>query len=652
MAAQQEGTTPPLQVLEEALGLSLTAPGDVEDAVAAEGTYYLEQVTITEASEDDDFEYEEIPDDNFSIPEGEEDLTKAMQMFQEQVTDSQILEQKTVLPSKHEVPEVIEDFLCNFLIKMGMTRTLDCFQSEWYELIQKGVTEVSGVGNVPDVYTQNMLLENENKNLKKDLKHYKQAADKAREDLLKIQKERDFHRMHHKRIVQEKNKLINDLKGLKLHYASYEPTIRVLLEKHQTLLKQKMMASLERDKAAKKVCLLRRCRSNYTPTTMSKSYDQNSGPGTKLKQMEPGHSCQASKIRVVSGSEKDYEPEDSTQKGLLREAREQTKYKTRMKDNTKDTEFPTDMQPNPNLYSRKENNFPEKLGYRLKTIFKLHELPVSCIIMHPHKDILVSCSEDRLWKAMGLSKGKVLVTGTGHTDWLSNCCLHPSGTKLATSSGDTTVKLWDLSKGNCILTFEGHKHAVWSCTWHSCGDFVASSSLDTTSKIWDVNSERCRCTLYGHTDSVNSIEFFLGSNTLLTGSADKSLSIWDARTGHCEQSLYGHMHSINDATFNPRDHIIASCDSCGVTKLWDFRKLLPIVSIDVGPSPGNEVNFDSSGQLLAQASDSGVIHLLDLKSGQIHKLMGHEDEVHAVVFSQNAESLFSGGSEGTVRMWS
>ncbi|KAF6116299.1 sperm associated antigen 16 [Phyllostomus discolor] len=236
-----------------------------------------------------------------------------MQMFQEQVTDSQILEQKTVLPSKREVPEVIEDFLCNFLIKMGMTRTLDCFQSEWYELIQKGVTEVSGAGNVPDVYSQNMLLENENKNLKKDLKHYKQAADKAREDLLKTQKERDFHRMHHKRIVQEKNKLINDLKGLKLHYASYEPTIRVLLEKHQTLLKQKMMTSLERDKAAKK----------------------GSGPGTKFKLMEPGNSYQASKIRVVSDSEKNCEAEDPTQKGLLREVREQTKYKTRMKDNTK-----------------------------------------------------------------------------------------------------------------------------------------------------------------------------------------------------------------------------------------------------------------------------------------------------------------------------
>ncbi|ELW72718.1 Sperm-associated antigen 16 protein [Tupaia chinensis] len=71
----------------------------------------------------------------------------------------------------------------------------------------------------------------------------------------------------------------------------------------------------------------------------------------------------------------------------------------------------------------------------------------------------------------------------------------------------------------------------------------------------------------------------------------------DTLQNKCEQSLYGHMHSINDATFSPRGHMIASCDACGVIKLWDFRKLLPIVSIDVGPSPANEVKFDSTGRI-------------------------------------------------------
>lgn len=47
------------------------------------------------------------------------------------------------------------------------------------------------------------------------------------------------------------------------------------------------------------------------------------------------------------------------------------------------------------------------------------------IIIHPCKDILVSCSEDRLWKVVGFPKGNVLLTGFGHTDWLSDCSLHP-----------------------------------------------------------------------------------------------------------------------------------------------------------------------------------------------------------------------------------
>ncbi|KAG3275155.1 sperm-associated antigen 16 protein, transcript variant X2 [Ictidomys tridecemlineatus] len=265
MAAQAGAPDSALRDLEEALGLGLTADGDVGDAVAAEGAYYLEQVTITEASEDD-YEYEEIPDDNFSIPEGEEDLAKAIQIVQEQATDTQILEQKTILPSRHAVPEVIEDFLCNFLIKMGMTRTLDCFQSEC----------------------------------------------KAREDLLKTQKERDFHRMHHKRIVQEKNKLINDLKGLKLHYASYEPTIRVLHEKHHALLKEKMLTSLERDRAV----------------------GQISGLQATLKNIDVGHNFHIPEIKVGHSIEKENVPEGPTQKGL-RKAREQNKCKTKMKDNAK-----------------------------------------------------------------------------------------------------------------------------------------------------------------------------------------------------------------------------------------------------------------------------------------------------------------------------
>ena len=58
-------------------------------------------------------------------------------------------------------------------------------------------------------------------------------------------------------------------------------------------------------------------------------------------------------------------------------------------------------------------------------------LSLCSIIMHPHKDLLVSCGEDRVWKMVGLPKGNVLLTGLGHTDWLSNCCFHPRSVHTA-----------------------------------------------------------------------------------------------------------------------------------------------------------------------------------------------------------------------------
>uniref|UniRef100_A0A8C8TVU5 Sperm-associated antigen 16 protein n=1 Tax=Peromyscus maniculatus bairdii TaxID=230844 RepID=A0A8C8TVU5_PERMB len=350
---------PQLRVLEEALGIGLSSSGNTEAAaaepVSADGAYYLERILLVAAGDGD------IPDDNFSIPEGEEDLAKAIHMVQEQATDVQILEQKTVLPSRQVVHEAIEDFLCNFLIRMGMTRTLNCFQAEWYELIQKRGTDFRGLGNVPDVYSQVMHLESENKNLKKDLKHFKQAAEKAREELLKTQKERDFHRMHHKRIMQEKNKLIADLKGLKLHYASYEPTIRVLHEKHHALLKEKMLTSLEKDRAVGKI----------------------SGLQATLKNIDVGH-IQAPLIKVSSiamfgySCEKENESESPTQKCPY-ETREENGHKSKTKNERKDSVFPTDMQPDPNLTAYKENLGPAKFDYKLNNIFRLHDLPVTII---------------------------------------------------------------------------------------------------------------------------------------------------------------------------------------------------------------------------------------------------------------------------------
>ncbi|XP_043931650.1 sperm-associated antigen 16 protein isoform X2 [Protopterus annectens] len=205
-----------------------------------EATYYLEQVTITEESEDG-YSYEEVPlDDYDSIVEGEEDFEKAVHAVQEQTEAIQAVTERPVLVSKYPVshkPEVVDDFLRNFLIKMGMMKTLDCFQTEWYEMMHKNQIKSEDAEFVPDVYTHNQLLDNDIRRLKKELDKYKEAAINAKESLVKLQKERDFHRMHHKRVVQEKNRLINDIKRLQV----CKPLLKIYyLDVNSRLLNLKM----------------------------------------------------------------------------------------------------------------------------------------------------------------------------------------------------------------------------------------------------------------------------------------------------------------------------------------------------------------------------------------------------------------------------
>lgn len=54
--------------------------------------------------------------------------------------------------------------------------------------------------------------------------------------------------MHHRRVVQERRKLLTDFERLKRHYEQYEPTLAELRHKYEVVMKEKMLMRLERDR--------------------------------------------------------------------------------------------------------------------------------------------------------------------------------------------------------------------------------------------------------------------------------------------------------------------------------------------------------------------------------------------------------------------
>jgi len=496
----------------------------VEDPAELSGgdeTFYLEQVTIDDG-DDDEYEYEGVElDDDDVADEGEEDLDQALRTLK--LKRGMAVDEPPSAPEKPEIqerPEVVDDFIRNFLRKVGMHKTLDSFQREWYALKEDGKLNEEDVGAVPDVYLRNQYLRDEVKVMKEKVEKMEQIANKARATWDKFRKERDFHKMHHKRVVQEKNKVIADLKRIKNHYADFEPALAAMRKKYEAAMKEKMMMKLERDRLKAKVTALE----------------------TQVMQLES-----------------------------IRPATDEASVAQRPRPRPTGASLPKQPRPNPFFAFSDEPRAVET--YALQATAQAHDVGVAAVAHHPTKQIVATASDDCTWRMWTVPGGELVMSGEGHADWLSSVEFHPHGSHLATGSGDCAVKVWDFRTASCSATFSDHTQAVWDIAWHDLGDFLVSASMDHTAKLWDVVAGKCRSTFRGHVDSINSVCFQPFSENLCTGSGDKTVSLWDCRTALCIQTFYGHLNAVSSVAFSARGDRVASTDADGVVKLWDVRKV-------------------------------------------------------------------------------
>lgn len=562
----------------------------------------LEQIEISDES-DDDFAYEEIQDeDNLDDDEVEtlDDINRLLAETKPASDGKEGRVQEEIVKVSQR-PQVIDDFIRNFLMKYDMKRSLEAFQTEWYELQQSGKFKDSELQVVPDDYARGQCLIEEVVLSRQELEKARMVAEKAKETWDKFRKERDFHRMHHRRVVQEKNKLIIDLKRLKRHYEQYEPTLTELRHKYEVAMKEKMLMRLERDRFSSKVESLQKQLTQI-------QFDSKEEP-------------QAGKELLA---------DESTRRTRPREA-----------------PWPSEERQNPYVNS----NFDASRVHEYKRTQQFkgqHNGPVSRIAFHPKIPVLGTCSDDHTWKMWSMPEGQLVLSGEGHKDWVSGIAFHPRGSLVATTSGDCTAKIWDVEKERCRHTLTDHTQALWSCAFHDLGDFLVTSSMDQTCKAFDMQSMRCRQTFRGHVDSVNYVTFQPCSNNVLTASGDKTVSLWDLRSGLCVQTFYGHANCCNQAQFNLRGDTIASCDSDGIVKLWDVRVVSEYLQIDTGHHPANAACFDRSGKVLAIASGDASVKTFNVEDKVFlinHE--GHDDSVQDVAFGCNDKYLVTASSDCT-----
>jgi len=76
--------------------------------------------------------------------------------------------------------------------------------------------------------------------------------------------------------------------------------------------------------------------------------------------------------------------------------------------------------------------------------------------------------------------GTLLLTYSGHSDYVYTLAWSPDGSRIASGSTDKTVQVWEVSSGRLLLPYNGHSDRVLTLAWSPDGSRIASGSNDHT----------------------------------------------------------------------------------------------------------------------------------------------------------------------------
>lgn len=170
-------------------------------------------------------------------------------------------------PSDTLNPPAVVDYLRNFLFKAGMSETLHCFQTEWYEMIQKGLVDEDRADLVPDVYFQNQRLESELEVARMETELSRRTAAATAEALERLQRAVDVERRLQNRLKQENKRLSEESRKLRLKCEKQQPTV-------QQRMDEKSRVAAEKDKSVLQPQIDQQ-RSSSVESTLNKTNPRN-----------------------------------------------------------------------------------------------------------------------------------------------------------------------------------------------------------------------------------------------------------------------------------------------------------------------------------------------------------------------------------------
>jgi WD40 repeat protein len=127
---------------------------------------------------------------------------------------------------------------------------------------------------------------------------------------------------------------------------------------------------------------------------------------------------------------------------------------------------------------------------------------------------------------------------------------------------------------------------------------------------------------------------------------------WNYKFVHTFETNFGWFSSIRAVSISKDGQFFANGSDSGIVKLWNLNTGQELFTISEHKKPIRSITFSSDKRVLFVSSDDGSISLWDTSTGQvISVLLGHKKAVTSISLSPNENILASCSDDKTVKLW-
>jgi RNA polymerase sigma factor (sigma-70 family) len=258
--------------------------------------------------------------------------------------------------------------------------------------------------------------------------------------------------------------------------------------------------------------------------------------------------------------------------------------------------------------------------------------------------------------------------GHGHT--VNAVAFSPDGQTIVSGAAraDNLVRTWDTLTGQSKGRWQGHQDGIKAVAYAPDGRLVASASSDGTVRLWDAAAGQEVGRLDAQDGPVCALAFAPDGRTLASGGQRKAVHFWEVATRKEVRAFDNPGGAIHALAYSPDGRMLATRGAReSRVRIWDVASGAERSQFNDLNSGCPQLSFARDNRTLAVNCADGTVHLLDVTTDRVARVLGEpqerqavggggvgtlqRDQCVAVAFAPDGRSLAVSYDDLTVRLW-